>query len=245
VRNFLRYGQLVVELGDTPVTVGRAGNCDVVLEDELASREHCRITADGEVVVLVDLDSRNGVLVNGIKVSDSQRIYHGDTITIGTEQLMLMRQQRVPRVTPIATDRRAITAGGEEATKGGDLYELLHGAALRSLHSGDTAVAETSARSLFSSIRAGFARGRGLAPDSIDKAVEIGIVFADKSKEVRWLEQTLDLLTVTRSPMPAEFIGHFTALVREIGRPSRALTEYLRVAREIGATETVRALDAL
>ena len=51
------------------ITLGRSLNCDVVLEHESVSRHHTRIYQDpfGRWIV-EDLDSRNGVLVDGQRI---------------------------------------------------------------------------------------------------------------------------------------------------------------------------------
>lgn len=64
-------------------TVGRATRADFILDAPLVSRVHCRLTADkSDQLVVEDLDSTNGVLVNGTRVS-RQVVKAGDTLTIG------------------------------------------------------------------------------------------------------------------------------------------------------------------
>ena len=62
--------------------------CDVVLDHFAVSREHARITVADGVAYLEDLDSRNGVLLNGRAVppgpTGRQRLYSGDRIRIAT-----------------------------------------------------------------------------------------------------------------------------------------------------------------
>jgi ABC transport system ATP-binding/permease protein len=64
-------------------TVGRATRADFILDEHLVSRVHCRFTASkSDQLVLEDLDSTNGVLVNGQKIS-RQVLKAGDVVTIG------------------------------------------------------------------------------------------------------------------------------------------------------------------
>lgn len=64
-------------------TVGRATRADFILDAHLVSRVHCRFTASkSDQLVLEDLDSTNGVLVNGERVS-RQVLKAGDLVTIG------------------------------------------------------------------------------------------------------------------------------------------------------------------
>ena len=63
-------------------TIGRASTNDVVLDSMQVSRHHALVTVDGPSVTLSDLGSRNGVFVNGRRVSES-RLHHGDEVRIG------------------------------------------------------------------------------------------------------------------------------------------------------------------
>jgi hypothetical protein len=51
------------------VTIGRAGTCDIVLENLGASRRHAMIHRNEDGYVLSDLDSHNGTYVRGERVS--------------------------------------------------------------------------------------------------------------------------------------------------------------------------------
>jgi pSer/pThr/pTyr-binding forkhead associated (FHA) protein len=74
-------GRMVALTG--PVTVGRAGDADLVLADELVSRHHARITPSGSGAVVEDLGSRNGTFVNGGAVHGPTRLAPGDQLQLG------------------------------------------------------------------------------------------------------------------------------------------------------------------
>jgi pSer/pThr/pTyr-binding forkhead associated (FHA) protein len=64
-------------------TVGRATRADFILDAPMVSRVHCRLTADrSDQLIAEDLDSRNGMLVNGTRVS-RHVLKAGDVLTIG------------------------------------------------------------------------------------------------------------------------------------------------------------------
>jgi serine/threonine protein kinase len=69
------------------ITIGRAQTNDIVVEDAKMSRTHARFefSDQGEVKV-VDIESTNGVRVNGIKVTEAI-IKPGDVIKIGGSQI--------------------------------------------------------------------------------------------------------------------------------------------------------------
>jgi len=64
------------------VTIGRGDTCHIQLDDELISREHCRLQITRDIVRVVDLGSRNGTFVNGARVQQPTRLRHGDRIKI-------------------------------------------------------------------------------------------------------------------------------------------------------------------
>jgi DNA-binding NtrC family response regulator len=67
---------------DRPIVVGRAAECDVVLAgDTAASRTHARLVPAAGGVQIVDLDSRNGVFVDG------RRIQGGATVRASVVRL--------------------------------------------------------------------------------------------------------------------------------------------------------------
>lgn len=72
------------------VTLGRLGECDVVLSDPGASRKHAQIQRQNGEFFLVDLGSTNGTMVNEATVKKRQ-LEEGDRITIGRTVLEFRR----------------------------------------------------------------------------------------------------------------------------------------------------------
>lgn len=62
--------------------IGRQQQCDLCIPLMVISRKHCEINADGGVLRVRDLGSRNGTLVNGKKIADAV-LNAGDTFQIG------------------------------------------------------------------------------------------------------------------------------------------------------------------
>lgn len=77
-------------LNSAPVTVGRGGQNDLVLNgDEFASARHARIEVRGDGVWVQDLESTNGTFVNGSRVAGAQRLDAGDVLRVGETDLMV------------------------------------------------------------------------------------------------------------------------------------------------------------
>ncbi|NHN56440.1 FHA domain-containing protein [Calidifontibacter sp. DB0510] len=71
------------EVDEDALTIGRGRHNSIVLDDMLVSRQHVRITADDQGLLLEDLGSRNGTFVNGRRV-ERTHLEEGDRIGIGS-----------------------------------------------------------------------------------------------------------------------------------------------------------------
>lgn len=69
------------ELGDS-VVIGRGVECDLQLTGGDVSRTHCRIERAEGKYLLIDLNSRNGTLVGGVRASRHQ-LGDGDVLQVG------------------------------------------------------------------------------------------------------------------------------------------------------------------
>ena len=68
------------ELKNGNTIIGRSEECDLVFDEPGLSRKHVRITVDEENIVLFDLGSLNGTLVNGREALSKLSLDHGDII---------------------------------------------------------------------------------------------------------------------------------------------------------------------
>jgi pSer/pThr/pTyr-binding forkhead associated (FHA) protein len=71
-----------IPLTQPEITIGRLPECEVVVDDPGASRQHARIRRTDAGFVLVDLGSTNGTLLNDVPIQE-QVLENGDRITIG------------------------------------------------------------------------------------------------------------------------------------------------------------------
>jgi serine/threonine protein kinase len=62
--------------------LGRSSDCDIVVKAAEVSKRHCQVIVDGTRVLIEDLDSANGVLVNGEEVSRAN-LRDGDEVDVG------------------------------------------------------------------------------------------------------------------------------------------------------------------
>jgi pSer/pThr/pTyr-binding forkhead associated (FHA) protein len=74
-------------------TVGRAPRADFIVDANLVSRIHCRLTAGASALEVVDLDSTNGTFVNGQRVTRAS-LNDGDRLGVGRVDLIVSREVR-------------------------------------------------------------------------------------------------------------------------------------------------------
>lgn len=74
-----------IPLEGKTMTIGRGTDCEVRLDDNLASRQHAALqsAAGGRIYSLHDLGSTNGTFVNGQLVEDPYALQDGDKIRVG------------------------------------------------------------------------------------------------------------------------------------------------------------------
>ncbi len=87
----LRFLLQEFDLPRGATVLGRSTDCHVTIEDPLVSRHHARIVLDGEHAFVYDLNSRNGVKVNGKVLKGPVELCSGDRLRLGTQELVFCR----------------------------------------------------------------------------------------------------------------------------------------------------------
>lgn len=105
----LRYLAHDLEVPEGQFAIGRSSDCQLSLDDALVSRRHAVLVVRGDTVEVEDLGSRNGVLVNGVRVEKPTRLVDGDVLTVGQQQLTIAGAQAGPA--PPTARRRPSTQG--------------------------------------------------------------------------------------------------------------------------------------
>ncbi len=90
-------GQDPVAMGEAAVlTLGRATENDLVIRDASVSRHHARLEAGQGEIRLVDLSSRNGCRVNGLRIAGPRTVAPGDEIRLGNVRIALEAAEPPP-----------------------------------------------------------------------------------------------------------------------------------------------------
>ena len=64
------------------MTIGRIDAADIVIDSHFISRMHARVVATPKGISIEDIESKNGVKVNG-KLGKSHALQHGDLVSLG------------------------------------------------------------------------------------------------------------------------------------------------------------------
>jgi len=79
----------MMQLGDEPITIGRANDIEVSLQDDYASGRHARLFPQGSRWFLEDLGSTNGTYVDGQRLSRATVIEPGTEFRVGGTTMQL------------------------------------------------------------------------------------------------------------------------------------------------------------
>jgi pSer/pThr/pTyr-binding forkhead associated (FHA) protein len=91
----------IIDLGDHEILIGRSPKCDIHIPFESVSRKHARVTFRNEEYFIEDLDSTNGLYVNGIKVEKCV-LRNNDQIEIGGVKILFHEEKTLKKKDDIA-----------------------------------------------------------------------------------------------------------------------------------------------
>ena len=102
-------------LGVSAIIIGRDRQCDIVLEDEAASRQHAQIRLHPDGSTVEDLGSVNGTLCNGAKLKEgSSPLHDGDLLKIGRSEIRYLEgevgESKPVMTLPLDAEDLAMTA---------------------------------------------------------------------------------------------------------------------------------------
>jgi predicted component of type VI protein secretion system len=82
---------------DKPILLlGRHPECDIQIESRKISRRHCCIAQVDDYLVVRDLDSTNGICINGVRVLEG-KLHPGDELTVGSTRYRVSWEEAVRR----------------------------------------------------------------------------------------------------------------------------------------------------
>lgn len=82
-----------IVLEKLPAVIGRGSDVDIHLHDRWLSRHHCKIECVSATLMVRDLKSRNGTLVNRRQITEKV-LMPGDQLTIGSHTFVVCYEHR-------------------------------------------------------------------------------------------------------------------------------------------------------
>ena len=75
-----------------PVIIGRSPSSDVVINEPYVSASHARFSLQGPALIIEDLNSTNGTMVNGNLITSAITLRDGDEVQVGDVFLKVNRR---------------------------------------------------------------------------------------------------------------------------------------------------------
>lgn len=205
----LRYQQHDLELTEGEFLIGRSAACQLSLDDPLVSRNHARLRVTDGGVMVDDLGSRNGIRVNGERVTGSRELVHGDVLSVGSQKLTLL----VKRERSAATQTAARAAPTHRLNAFGVLGSLADKAI--ALGRGDEAerILSSALADLLESARAGVFSDA----ETVERAARYAAVLAATTGKGSWFDYVIRIYMTVNRPCPAEIVDELYAVLRKVG----------------------------
>jgi pSer/pThr/pTyr-binding forkhead associated (FHA) protein len=250
MRYRLRYLHHDLELLEGQFVVGRSASCQLSLDDALVSRRHAMFVVSSDGVTVEDLQSRNGVIVNGQRIKGKLAVQPGDKVVIGSQELTLQKgkegRDAVGRVTAHnrQTVARAEAVGlppppppeqdGElSMVRRADAFNLLAGVAEKALAMGRADEAERLLAAPLADVVDASRAGKRLAPTLVDVAARFAAKLATATAKGAWADCVIELYQAQGRPCSAQVIDELYNAFRKVNAIDLArLRAYLAVLHE-------------
>ncbi len=237
----LRYLQHDLELTEGQFAVGRNASCQLSLDDPLVSRRHAILYVSRDGVLVEDLGSRNGVLVNGQRIEGRVDVRAGDKILIGSQELTLLHarddvapagvQPGPPQVaSKLTLPKMAAAVRHAEVppshlvdsepepsmVRRADAFKLLGGVAEKALAMGRAAEAERLLASALADVIETTRQGRSVPPSLVDQAAKFSAKLATATGKGGWADYVIELYSAQGRPCPASVIDELYQAMRKV-----------------------------
>jgi hypothetical protein len=232
----LRYMHHDLELAEGEFALGRSAECQLSLDDPLVSRRHALLVVTRDGVSIEDLQSRNGIAVNGQPATGKVRLIDGDKILIGSQEMTLLSnlegsadeqdlgergqlgQHTLPKIAAVR-----VSAGpgpAEPTTDSGidrrtDAFRLLGGVAEKALAMGRADEAERLLSSALADVIDASRAGRPL-PSLIDIAARFAAKLATATGKGAWADYVIELYDAQGRPCSAPVIDELYKALRKV-----------------------------
>jgi pSer/pThr/pTyr-binding forkhead associated (FHA) protein len=232
MRYRLRHQQHDLELNEGTFAVGRNASCQLSLDDPLVSRRHALFEVGAGGVTVEDLNSRNGVIVNGHRIETKVQISVGDRILIGSQELTLLAArdpQAPPGVGKMTLPKMRVNTPSSgfppvqiesdpepSMVRRADQFKLLSGVAEKALAMGKAGEAERLLASALADVIEATRANRPLPPTLVDQAAKFSAKLATATGKGGWADYVIELYQAQKRPCPAHVIDELYNAMRKV-----------------------------
>ncbi len=240
--------------------IGRSPQCEIALDDPLASRRHAQVTVTTDGVVIEDLGSANGVMVDGRLISGERMLLGGERIRIGQNEMVLhagsaSEAPPIHRQSAITQDSSSPPPddGSEEdpTAPAQDVLAIIGAVFEKALARGDLAEAARLLGPVMKLLGDEVAVSGKIEPEAGRRLTRYALDLAERTKSGEWIRQLVAFHRAALRPMPTEAVDRLYALVRKVDMPKTELAEYsaalTKIEARFGPTErfAMRRLEGL
>ncbi len=223
-------GAVSLLLGDHELTfgagtfiVGRGTDCEVAIDDPLVSRQHAKITVTNAAVLIEDLQSANGVYVNGARLHGSVALTDGDRILVGTREISVftsaVAEESVDRPTLDAAGPRPVRELPAELsesqrsalTERADAFRFVGRLADKMLALNKNAEAERILFDHMTKVLHGARAGLPVPRDVLDAAGAYAMKLAYATRRGLWIDYGVELHLLARAQMSSPIVDALLA----------------------------------
>jgi len=271
----LRLRDREIWFGEGRYVIGRAVGCHIVVDDARVSRRHAELVIRPGSATLRDLESANGVYVDGVKLGEeAEPLLPGSRVVIGNEAMEVgtglppsprepadtltgdetipppaRGDDEEPTVRTLASFRPpppAAEGPGSIPTRRADAIELFAPIAMEAIRGGRAADAEQLLSVHLRTLLATAKSGTVPKPETVTRAVDLGLALALTGR-AGWVGFVVELLDTLRAPPGARDVMDRIERASELtGHVDvGALTHWARTLRLRIATLDVRDLKQL
>lgn len=241
----LHEGSHVHRLGRGPVLLGRGTGVDILLTGPLVSRRHAELRETKDGLLVTDLDSRNGVFVNGHQIGEPTPLSNGDTLELGEHAFIVVEEQArdagAMAESQVLRQSSRVPAGTYKsdevpvATRRADALHLLGGVAEKALAQGLGRQAEHVIGTHLVAALSDATAGRGVAPEVARSAAQYAVKLATATGKAAWLDFAFRLYNALGETIPLPIVDEMYTVLGQVPGLDRDLlrsySDFLR-ARE-------------
>src|SRR5579859_4048062 len=249
----LRYLHHDLELREVQFAVGRSAGCQLSLDDPLVSRRHAVLVVSKDGVMIEDLQSRNGVTVNGQRIVGKTALGAGDTIGIGSQELTLLLgrdggvrtnatgKRTLPKLSTSDKARERTTSAPPGPTdpedtsisKRAGAFDLLASVADKALAMGRADEAERLLAAPLSELAEASRAGKHLSAQLVDAAARFAAKLATATSKGTWADYAIELYQAQGRTCPAPVIDELYNAFRKVNAVDLSrLRAYVTLLRE-------------